>query len=121
MGLDYYFSSLKATQLIYPLQVPGKKYLTLACGAIQGVLSMALGFYIDSRKKPDRKLHFHFIDSQRLNFGSLCFRQVATVIGVMVVLAIFNEMGNGANFALVPHCNPCKGDHFMSEILILGA
>jgi len=64
--------------------VPGKKYLTLACGAIQGVLSMALGFYIDSRKKPD----------------------LATVIGVMVVLAIFNEMGNGANFALVPHCNP---------------
>jgi len=63
--------------------VPGKKYLTLLCGAIQGALSIALGFYIDSKKKPD----------------------LATVIGVICVLAVFNEMGNGANFSLVPHCN----------------
>ena len=47
-------------------------------------MGLALGLYIDS-KRPD----------------------LATVIGVMVILALFNEMGNGANFALVPHCNAC--------------
>jgi hypothetical protein len=26
----------------------------------------------------------------------------------MVLMAIFNEAGCGANFALVPHCNPCE-------------
>ena len=65
--------------------VPGKKYLTLACGISQGAMGLALGLYIDSRKRPD----------------------LTTVIGVMVILALFNEMGNGANFALVPHCNAC--------------
>ncbi len=48
-------------------------------------MGLALGLYIDSRKRPD----------------------LTTVIGVMVILALFNEMGNGANFALVPHCNAC--------------
>ncbi|KAG8731697.1 hypothetical protein FRC10_001569 [Ceratobasidium sp. 414] len=40
-------------------------------------------------------------------FMLLCgFVEVATVIGIFVVMAIFNEAGCGANFALVPHCNP---------------
>ena len=26
-------------------------------------------------------------------------------MGVFAVAAIFSEIGNGANFALVPHCN----------------
>ena len=26
-------------------------------------------------------------------------------MGVFAVAAIFSELGNGANFALVPHCN----------------
>jgi hypothetical protein len=30
---------------------------------------------------------------------------VPTVMGVFAVAAIFSEIGNGANFALVPHCN----------------
>lgn len=38
-------------------------------------------------------------------------------------MAIFNEAGCGANFALVPHCNPCKSAlHTISylKVLILG-
>ena len=41
----------------------------------------------------------------------LCFvaalnpRTVATIMGVFSLVAIFSEFGNGANFALVPHCN----------------
>jgi nitrate/nitrite transporter NarK len=31
---------------------------------------------------------------------------VATLMGVFSIAAIFSEVGNGANFALVPHCNP---------------
>jgi nitrate/nitrite transporter NarK len=34
--------------------------------------------------------------------------QVAIIIVLMVLMAIFNEAGCGANFALVPHCNPCE-------------
>ncbi|KAJ7156527.1 nitrate/nitrite porter [Mycena crocata] len=30
---------------------------------------------------------------------------LATVMGVFAVAAIFSEVGNGANFSLVPHCN----------------
>lgn len=64
--------------------VPGKKYLTLALGVVQGILSIALGVYIDSRSDPS----------------------LAAVIVIFVILALFNEAGNGANFSLVPHCNP---------------
>ncbi|KAK7058497.1 hypothetical protein VNI00_002131 [Paramarasmius palmivorus] len=64
--------------------VPGKKYLTIACGLLQGVLSLAWGFYIDSRPDPS----------------------LGIFILLMILCAIFNEAGNGANFALVPHCNP---------------
>jgi MFS transporter, NNP family, nitrate/nitrite transporter len=31
---------------------------------------------------------------------------VGSFTAIMVLCAIFNEAGNGANFALVPHCNP---------------
>ena len=27
-------------------------------------------------------------------------------MGIFSVALIFSEMGNGANYALVPHCNP---------------
>lgn len=66
--------------------VPGKKYWMLSCGILQGVLSIGLGFYIDSAKKPD----------------------LATVIAFMCLVALFNEMANGANFSLVPHTNACQ-------------
>uniref|UniRef100_A0A0W0F1J7 Nitrate/nitrite transporter n=1 Tax=Moniliophthora roreri TaxID=221103 RepID=A0A0W0F1J7_MONRR len=64
--------------------VPGKKYLTVACGILQGVLSLAWGFYIDSRPDPP----------------------LGVFVLLMALCALFNEAGNGANFALVPHCNP---------------
>lgn len=64
--------------------VPGKKYLTLALGIIQGILSIGLGVYIDSRESTS----------------------LAAVIVILVILALFDEAGNGANFSLVPHCNP---------------
>jgi MFS transporter, NNP family, nitrate/nitrite transporter len=35
--------------------VPGKKYLTIACGLLQGVLAIDWGFYIDSRTDPSRE------------------------------------------------------------------
>lgn len=66
--------------------VPGKKYVTLGCGVMQGVLCIVLGHYIDSHKKPD----------------------LATVIGLVCLVALFNEMANGANFSLVPHTNACQ-------------
>ncbi|GBE78767.1 Nitrate transporter [Sparassis crispa] len=64
--------------------VPGKKYLMLVLGILQGFMSIALGLYIDSRERPS----------------------LAVVIVVFTILAIVNEAGNGANFSLVPHCNP---------------
>ncbi|KAL4248389.1 Nitrate/nitrite transporter [Abortiporus biennis] len=64
--------------------VPGKKYLTLSLGIIQGCLSLGLGFYVDSKEHPS----------------------LAIVIVLFTITAIFNEAGNGANFSLVPHCNP---------------
>jgi NNP family nitrate/nitrite transporter-like MFS transporter len=66
--------------------VPGKKYWMLSCGVLQGVLSIGLGFYIDSAKKPD----------------------LATIIALTCLVALFNEMANGANFSLVPHTNACQ-------------
>ena len=107
-------SYLKGQTADISLQVPGKKYLTLACGVLQGALCLALGFYIDSKKKPDRKLLFLIL--WPFSLIDRLLRQVATVIGVMCVLAIFNEMGNGANFSLVPHCNARK-KHFLSKTL----
>ncbi|KAF8698568.1 Major Facilitator Superfamily, partial [Rhizoctonia solani] len=68
--------------------VPGKKWFMLLCGFFEGALAIALGLYIETHHKN----------------GST--PQLATIIGIFVVMAIFNEAGCGANFALVPHCNP---------------
>lgn len=84
----------------------GKKWWTLACGLIMGVSTIAGGFYLAGHKAPtlpERKfcphpslLHLH-------QFMSIL--AVSVVMGVFSVAAIFSELGNGANFALVPHCN----------------
>ncbi|KAG8771705.1 hypothetical protein FRB91_000940 [Serendipita sp. 411] len=66
----------------------GKKYLTLACGFIQGAMALGMGIYIE--KKIESGDH----------------PSLAIVMVFIVLIAIFNEMGNGANFSLVPHCNP---------------
>ncbi|OCH89835.1 nitrate transporter [Obba rivulosa] len=74
--------------------VPGKKYLTLTCGAIQGVISIGLGVYIDRHDNP----------------------KLAVVVVLFIIVAIFNEIANGANFSLVPHCNP-NSNGFMTGIV----
>lgn len=74
--------------------VPGKKYLTIACGVAQGLLSLGLGFYIDNHSHPS----------------------LTVIIVIFVILAIFNEVANGVNFSLVPHCNP-NSNGFMTGIV----
>ncbi|KAF5334644.1 hypothetical protein D9611_011951 [Ephemerocybe angulata] len=61
----------------------GKKWWTLACGLIMGASTIGGGFYLTGTTVP----------------------HLAIVMGVFCVAAIFSELGNGANFALVPHCN----------------
>ncbi|KIP04508.1 hypothetical protein PHLGIDRAFT_15171, partial [Phlebiopsis gigantea 11061_1 CR5-6] len=63
--------------------VQGKKYLVLVLGALQGAMSLAWGLYLD---RSDASL--------------------AVVVVLMVIVAVVDEMANGANFSLVPHCNP---------------
>ncbi|KAH7929502.1 nitrate transporter [Leucogyrophana mollusca] len=74
--------------------VPGKKYLMIACGIMQGILSIGLGFYINSRSDPS----------------------LTIIIVLFVIVAVFNEAANGVNFSLVPHCNP-NSNGFMSGIV----
>ncbi|PVF95348.1 nitrate transporter [Serendipita vermifera] len=66
----------------------GKKYLTLACGFLQGAMSLGMGIYIEKKVQSGHS------------------PSLAIVMVFIVLIAIFNEMGNGANFSLVPHCNP---------------
>ncbi|CAA7263901.1 unnamed protein product [Cyclocybe aegerita] len=65
----------------------GKKIWTLACGLIMGASMIGGGFYLQNT---------------RVNGDS----ELPTLMGVFGVAMIFSELGNGANFALVPHCNP---------------
>jgi NNP family nitrate/nitrite transporter-like MFS transporter len=75
--------------LVYPrFGVPGKKYWMLGVGIVQGAFAIGLGLYIDGALEKKEK------------------PSLAIIIVLMVLLAMFNEAGCGANFALVPHCNP---------------
>ncbi|KAJ3504172.1 hypothetical protein NLJ89_g8076 [Agrocybe chaxingu] len=65
----------------------GKKIWTIACGLIMGGSMIGGGFYLQNT---------------RVNGDS----ELPTLMGVFGVAMIFSELGNGANFALVPHCNP---------------
>ncbi|KAJ7269995.1 putative high affinity nitrate transporter [Mycena haematopus] len=65
----------------------GKKYLTLLCGLVMGVACLAGGVYLQN------------------NHAAPHPPALSTVMGVFAVAAIFSEIGNGANFSLVPHCN----------------
>lgn len=64
----------------------GKKWWTISCGLIMGVSTIAGGFYLSGHTAPS-------------------LPELSVVMGVFSVAAIFSELGNGANFALVPHCN----------------
>ncbi|EGN92385.1 hypothetical protein SERLA73DRAFT_191257 [Serpula lacrymans var. lacrymans S7.3] len=74
--------------------VTGKKYLMLACGLFQGLISLGLGLYMDSQEHPS----------------------LIVIVVMFVIIAAFGEAGNGANFSLVPHCNP-HSNGFMSGIV----
>ncbi|THH33241.1 hypothetical protein EUX98_g1006 [Antrodiella citrinella] len=74
--------------------IRGKKYLMIACGFMQGLFSICLGVYIDKHKKPE----------------------LSVVIVLFMMTAIINEIANGVNFSLVPHCNP-SSNGFMSGIV----
>jgi NNP family nitrate/nitrite transporter-like MFS transporter len=89
-------------------QVPGKKYNMLACGFLQGAMAIAFGLYIDQNLKNGEKPSRELFVLSRVHGCKADRRPVAVIILLMVLMAIFNEAGCGANFALVPHCNPCK-------------
>ncbi|KAF8887007.1 putative high affinity nitrate transporter [Gymnopilus junonius] len=65
----------------------GKKVWTLVSGFIMGVSLLAGGLYLQK----------HQISADA---------QLSVLMGVFSISAIFSELGNGANFSLVPHCNP---------------
>jgi nitrate/nitrite transporter NarK len=66
--------------------VPGKKFLMAFCGIAQGLLSIGLGVYIDSMKHPDRTRVLFAVAPPLTPVGP-----VSTVIGIYVVIAVFNE------------------------------
>ena len=67
--------------------VPGKKYWMLFTAGASGLVSIGLGVYIE----------------QNTTAGATGSRpELAVIMGLVSLLAIFNEMANGANFALVP-------------------
>jgi NNP family nitrate/nitrite transporter-like MFS transporter len=65
----------------------GKKYWTLLCGLLMGVGFFAGGMYLQNNHAAPHLPH------------------LPTVMGVFAFAIIFSELGNGANFSLVPHCN----------------
>lgn len=62
-----------------------KKGWITACGVLAGALLIVVG---------------------RVNPSEQSGRDVGTMVGLVAVAAIFLEVGNGANFALVPHVHP---------------
>ncbi|ORY83555.1 putative high affinity nitrate transporter [Leucosporidium creatinivorum] len=66
----------------------GKKYLTILLGTLQGFMSLALGLW---------QAHVYKTGGTPA---------LGTQMGIVVVMAIFNEMANGANFSLTPHTSP---------------
>jgi NNP family nitrate/nitrite transporter-like MFS transporter len=76
----------------------GKKYNMLLCGLFMGVGFFAGGLYLQNNHAAPHK------------------PSLPILMGVFSIAAIFSEIGNGANFALVPHCNPYNNG-FMSGLV----
>jgi len=77
------------SDLFYPRYgVPGKKYWMLFLGVAGGAVSIAMGLYINRELEQGQK------------------PSLAILLVLIVLLAITTEQGCGANFGLVPHCNP---------------
>lgn len=89
--------------------VPGKKWLTLGLSFCMGMVSIGLGRYIENHVQaqfpPSRRSRVSgcigCAPSHNANFSF----PVAVIMILLTIIAIFCEMANGANFALVPHCN----------------
>jgi MFS transporter, NNP family, nitrate/nitrite transporter len=62
-----------------------KKFWIVTCGILTGTLLIVIGQ----------------VDPSEANGSS-----IGTLVGLISVMAIFHEAGNGANFALVPHVHP---------------
>jgi NNP family nitrate/nitrite transporter-like MFS transporter len=60
-----------------------KKYWTILCGLVMGIFCLVGGVYLE-KEKP----------------------HMPVLMAIFSISVIFSEFGNGANFALVPHCNP---------------
>jgi NNP family nitrate/nitrite transporter-like MFS transporter len=76
--------------------VPGKKYLTLFLAGTQGLVSIGIGAYIQNNTDGT------YVAATGAHTGNR--PQLPTLMGLVALLAVLNEMANGANFALVPHC-----------------
>jgi len=70
----------------------------LLCGLFMGVGFFAGGLYLQNNHAAPHK------------------PSLPILMGVFSIAAIFSEIGNGANFALVPHCNPYNNG-FMSGLV----
>jgi len=90
----------------------GKKYLTIVLGTLQGFMSLALGLWqahvYKTGNTPALGTQMGIVSPafcsapvllQSLTAPTLSSKQV-------VIMAVFNEMANGANFSLTPHTSP---------------
>ncbi|BGP16635.1 hypothetical protein JCM10213_000449 [Rhodosporidiobolus nylandii] len=66
--------------------IQAKKWLTISMGFLQGMFSLGFGIY----------------SLQKYNAGQRPDLNIQ--MGLVTLMAVFCEVGNGANFALVPHC-----------------
>lgn len=78
-----------ADRLYKKFGVKGKKYFAVTLGIMQGAIALGLGLYERSTYKHNAK----------------SVPMLGVQMGFVVLMAVFCEMANGANFALVPHCN----------------
>ncbi|GAA5820628.1 hypothetical protein JCM11251_003083 [Rhodosporidiobolus azoricus] len=82
------FGGYLADMLYRRYGLGGKKYSTVILGFLQGMMSLAFGLY---------NLFKHNA-GERPSLG--------VQMALVVLMAIFCEVANGTNFALVPHCSP---------------
>lgn len=100
------------------LGTKGKKYWTLFCGLVMGATFLAGGLYLENNPTTSQREPLSIYSIIKIHPIST----VSMMMGIFSVSAIFSEFGNGANFALVPHCNSynnVRSDVRSSEIFIL--
>jgi len=83
----------------------GKKAWTLICGLIMGAALVGGGVYMENTRAAGSESRTSHIHVTCLPISVLIVSTVSILMGAFSVAMIFSEFGNGANFALVPHCN----------------